>query len=59
MMKAEIINSLTRAIRAADAHFGKVGGSSRHWVAECFLPALEDEGLEVVLKKDTDEQKND
>lgn len=39
---------ITRAVRAADEAFEKSGGSSRDWVRECFLPALENECLEIV-----------
>jgi hypothetical protein len=46
------VRTITRAVRAADEAFETVGGSSRHWVRECLLPALEDEGLEVVVASD-------
>jgi hypothetical protein len=38
---------LTKAVRKADQLFEDLGGSSRHWVSECFLPCLEEEGLRV------------
>jgi hypothetical protein len=44
----ELFYALTRALRAADQTFEKVGGSSRHFVADCLMPALEAEGLLVV-----------
>lgn len=37
--------AFTRAVRIADETFERVGGSSRHWIRDCFQPALEDEGL--------------
>lgn len=45
--ESEIIRRVTRATRAADEAFQKIGGSSRHWVRECFLPAIEEEGLVI------------
>lgn len=44
----EIIKLVTEAVQAADEHFEKVGGSSRHWVRDCFLPELKERGLEIV-----------
>ena len=46
----ELVRKVTRAVRKADKHFDKVGGSSRHWVIECLLPCLEEEGLEIVSR---------
>ena len=43
----EIISKVTRAVRCADEKFKTTGGSSRHWVTECFLEFLEDEGLVI------------
>jgi hypothetical protein len=48
MSNGTLIERLTRAVRLADSNFERVGGSSRHWVRDCFLPALESEGLDVV-----------
>jgi hypothetical protein len=31
-------------VRDADAMFERVGGSSRHWVRDCFLPLLNAKG---------------
>jgi len=42
--------SITAAVRAADKHFERVGGSSRHWVRDCFLPELERRGLFVGIR---------
>lgn len=44
----DIIHRATKAVRAADTKFKKVGGTSRHWIHECFLPELEREGLRLV-----------
>lgn len=44
----DIVQKLTAAMRKADLDFETVGGSSRHFVKECLLPALESEGLAVV-----------
>lgn len=44
----EMIAKITKAVRAADAKLVDTGGSSRHWVRECFLSALEEEGLRIV-----------
>lgn len=39
---------ITRAVKQADIAFEKIGGSTRHWVIDCFLPALEEE--EIICK---------
>jgi hypothetical protein len=44
---ASHVAAVARAVHKADARFGKSGGSSRHWVVERFLPALEEEGLHI------------
>jgi len=44
----EMVNKLTAVVREADELFEKVGGSSRHWVRDCFVQILEKEGLRVV-----------
>lgn len=41
------IQAVTRAVRKADEEFERSGGSSRHWVIECFLPELANEDLKV------------
>jgi hypothetical protein len=43
-----ISQRLTAAIRKADVEFESVGGSSRHYVAECLEPAITAAGLAVV-----------
>jgi len=45
---ANTVATLTRAVRSADLHHEKVGGSSRHYVVDCLLPSLADEGLVVL-----------
>ena len=44
-----VVRRVTSAVRRADDDFERSGGSSRHWVVECFLPALSDFGIDVVL----------
>jgi hypothetical protein len=43
----ETVRRVTRAVREADQQFDKSGGTSRHWVRECFLPCLTEEGLAI------------
>lgn len=43
----EIQFLVTRAVRRADRDFQKVGGSSRHWVRDFFLPYVHQEGIEL------------
>lgn len=50
--QVKLIQRVTRAVRKADVDFERVGGSSRHWVVECFLPELENEGLLVVDRQE-------
>lgn len=45
---ADLEARLTAAVREADVAFEKVGGSSRHFVRDCLLPALENAKLKVV-----------
>ena len=47
MDKAELVAKVTRAVREADREFEDTGGSSRHWVRDNFLPALERHGLKI------------
>lgn len=35
------VDMLTEVVREADAVFQRVGGSTRHWVRDCFLPLIE------------------
>lgn len=46
--------ALTAATREADKVFESGvtgGGGTRHWLRECFLPALENAGLEIVSRE--------
>jgi len=47
-MDRQLQSRATRAVRAADESFQRLGGSSRHWVRDAWFPALELEGLAVV-----------
>jgi hypothetical protein len=44
----DLVAAITAAVRKADRDFERVGGSSRHWTRECFLPTLNAAGLMVV-----------
>lgn len=44
----EIVTKVTAIVREADDVFQRVGGGSRHWVRDCFLPLLNRAGFEVV-----------
>ncbi len=44
----ESVEEITRIVRDADQDFEGSGGSTRHWVRDCFLPALEKSGLRIV-----------
>lgn len=46
-MDHSILNLVTLATRKADKHFERVGGSSRHWARDCFLPELERHGFKI------------
>ena len=48
MADNDLVPTITAAVRIADERFQKSGGSSRHWVIECLLPALEEHGLVIV-----------
>lgn len=43
-----MLDAITRAVRGADRQFEREGGSSRHWVRDCFLPELNALGLIVI-----------
>lgn len=43
--------ALTRAVREADQLHQTVGGGTRHYVNDCLLPCLQDEGLLVIYVK--------
>lgn len=40
-----LIDDITRIVREADDVFKKIGGSSRHWTRDCFLPLLNKSGF--------------
>ena len=44
----DLTDKITEIVREADKVFKKVGGSSRHWARDCFIPILEKHGLCVV-----------
>ena len=44
----KFIARVTKCVREADAVFETVGGSSRHWVRDCFMPELKKEGLTII-----------
>ncbi len=58
---AEMVAVITRIVREADVLFQKSGGSSRHWVRDCFLPLLNEEGLFVMQAAEpaANESRND
>lgn len=41
------VEKVTQAVREADQAFTTTGGSTRRWVRDCFLPALEKRGLAI------------
>lgn len=47
-MKRDQLTAVTTVVREADLSFMKDGGSTRHWVRDHFLPALERAGLTIV-----------
>jgi len=47
-MDTAMLAKVTIAVQKADKAFETIGGSTRHWVRECFLPALEEAGLRIV-----------
>jgi len=47
--EAELVRRMTAAMREADKHFERVGGSTRHHVRDCLLPILENHGLQLRL----------
>lgn len=54
-MNDEMFQRLTAATREADELFESGmtgGGGTRHWLRDCFLPALELHGLTIADTKD-------
>lgn len=52
MEETKITNIVTEAVRKADKIFRNVGGSTRHWVRDCFIPTLEESGLCIRPKQE-------
>ena len=50
-----MIEKVTRVVREADEAFKTVGGSTRHWVRDCLLPALDRAGIELFERNPTAE----
>lgn len=44
---ADVVAALTAVVREADQEFQRVGGSSRHWTRDCFLPLLNKAGFVI------------
>lgn len=44
---AEMVTAITAVVREADRTFERVGGSSRHWARDCFLPLLNKAGMQI------------
>ena len=57
-MSEDIVDRLTQAVRVADRQFEETGGTTRHYINECLLSALEKYGLELVLAFAVLEKKN-
>jgi hypothetical protein len=51
---ADLVAAVTAICREADRVFERVGGGSRDWVRECFLPLLNAGGFLVVRQDDSD-----
>jgi hypothetical protein len=51
---AVVVAAITLVVREADAVFERVGGSSRHWVRDCFLPTLNKHGWFVEASREDD-----
>jgi hypothetical protein len=43
------IADFTELIREADRLFETVGGSTRHYVADCLLPLMEEKGMKLIF----------
>lgn len=43
-----LVKAITAIVREADEAFQRSGGSSRHWVRECFLPTLNAKGFRII-----------
>ena len=47
----EELVAITEIVREADRVFERVGGSSRHWVRDCFWPMLQQHGWTLVSQR--------
>jgi len=52
----DMVRRIRSAVQDADMLFESSGGSTKHWVRECFLPALENADLKIVPMTETDRQ---
>ena len=43
----DLLPQITAVVRDADRAFERAGGSTRHWVRDCFLPLLARAGLTI------------
>ena len=46
----DLVKEITSVVREADAQFRELGGSTRHWVRDLFLPIMEERGHKILLK---------
>jgi hypothetical protein len=46
---SDVVTRLTAIVREADQEFQRVGGSSRDWVRDCFLPLLNQAGYGIAV----------
>ncbi len=53
--QGDIVAAITAIVRDADQTFQKVGGTSRHWVRDCFLPLLNRRGWYLCPTTPTEE----
>lgn len=51
MLTTEKIREL---VDIADSRFEEVGGSSRHWVRDCFFPVLEQNNMRLITDEEDD-----
>lgn len=51
-----VVDAITAVVRDADRTFERVGGSSRHWVRDCFLPILNRNGFVIVAQREVAEE---
>lgn len=58
-IEQKLIKALVRAVCAADQMHDTVGGGTRHWVRDCFLPIAREQGLKIVLIENINEGNGD